>query len=478
MNDSVPPSAASAPFVPDAAAAATGMSGETVKKSRKTLWFSLAGAGVVVVGAAVTASLILIAPGTEAAGTNVGWQTGGIAASSIDHRLDTVRVTVSDGTESATFSARELGAEINATELASEIHNERPFWNVTKWFAEPLEANFTFNNEQTTQALEDKLAAAYLAPSDAEVVFETGSKKYTVVAGASGLGIDTQQVQEALQVLLNEGEPEGQITVETVEVLPAISDETATSFSETLNKQVAVAGFYVDDERTVEIAPEEFASWVTVVPEGENLAVEVDQAKIDAVTAGLAEQVDRESQNGSAVVDLAGNVLVETVPGQSKRVLKSTDGLGAQFAAAIQSGDAKVKLKVEETPYEVNKTTRSIEVNVTTQTLTLKENGRVVDSWLVSTGLAGADTQLGRHKVFAHVREQTMRGRNAATGVSYDIPNVQYAMYFNGDQAFHGVHWRDNWGERGSAGCVGMSNDRAKQLYEWSPDGIDILIHE
>lgn len=478
MNDSVDPVAPSTPIVTDAAAAVSGTPGEPAKKNRKALWFSLAGAGVVVVGAAVTASLILIAPGTEAAGTNVGWQTGGIAAASIDNRLDSVKVTVSDGSESATFSARELGAEINATELASEIHSERPFWNVTKWFAEPLEANFTFNNEQTTQALEEKLAAAYLAPSDAEVVFETSAKKYKVVAGASGLGIDTQEVQEALQVLLNEGEPEGQITVETVEVLPAISDETATAFSETLNKQVAVAGFYVDEERTVEITPEEFASWVTILPEGESLTVKVDQAKIDAATTKLAEQVNREAKTGSAVVDLAGNVLVETVPGQSKRVLKSTDGLSEQFVAAIQSGDAKVKLQVEETPYEVNKTTRSIEVNVTTQKLTLKENGRVVDSWLVSTGLAGADTELGRHKVFAHVREQTMRGRNAATGVSYDIPNVQYAMYFNGDQAFHGVHWRDNWGERGSAGCVGMSNERAKQLYEWSPDGIDILVHE
>jgi hypothetical protein len=42
-------------------------------------------------------------------------------------------------------------------------------------------------------------------------------------------------------------------------------------------------------------------------------------------------------------------------------------------------------------------------------------------------------------------------------------------MYFNGDEAFHGVYWHNNFGTPQSHGCVGMPNYRAKQIYDWSP---------
>ena len=50
-------------------------------------------------------------------------------------------------------------------------------------------------------------------------------------------------------------------------------------------------------------------------------------------------------------------------------------------------------------------------------------------------------------------------------------------MYFNGDQAFHGVYWHSNWGRRMSHGCVGMPEWRAQQIYNWSPNGVDVWIH-
>ena len=38
----------------------------------------------------------------------------------------------------------------------------------------------------------------------------------------------------------------------------------------------------------------------------------------------------------------------------------------------------------------------------------------------------------------------------------FETPNVQWITYFNGDQAFHGVYWHNNFGNRMSHGCVGM----------------------
>jgi lipoprotein-anchoring transpeptidase ErfK/SrfK len=69
-----------------------------------------------------------------------------------------------------------------------------------------------------------------------------------------------------------------------------------------------------------------------------------------------------------------------------------------------------------------------------------------------------------------------MKGFNL-DGTPYTTENVQWVMYFNGGQAFHGVYWHTNWGNRMSHGCVGMPISRAKQIYDWSASGTDVWIH-
>ena len=61
---------------------------------------------------------------------------------------------------------------------------------------------------------------------------------------------------------------------------------------------------------------------------------------------------------------------------------------------------------------------------------------------------------------------------------NYEVPNIEWIMYFNGSQAFHGVYWHSNWGNRMSAGCVGMPEWRAEQIYGWAPEGTDVWIHD
>jgi lipoprotein-anchoring transpeptidase ErfK/SrfK len=50
-------------------------------------------------------------------------------------------------------------------------------------------------------------------------------------------------------------------------------------------------------------------------------------------------------------------------------------------------------------------------------------------------------------------------------------------MYFNGDEALHGVYWHSNWGTPMSHGCVGMPIDGAQWLYNWSPEGVNVHVH-
>ena len=50
-------------------------------------------------------------------------------------------------------------------------------------------------------------------------------------------------------------------------------------------------------------------------------------------------------------------------------------------------------------------------------------------------------------------------------------------MYFNGDQAFHGVYWHNNFGHRMSHGCVGMPNGGRSRSTTGRPVGTDVWIH-
>ena len=60
---------------------------------------------------------------------------------------------------------------------------------------------------------------------------------------------------------------------------------------------------------------------------------------------------------------------------------------------------------------------------------------------------------------------------------NYEVPNVPWIMYYYGGEALHGVYWHNDFGNPRSHGCVGMPNYRAKEIYDWLPNGGDVWIH-
>ncbi|MCD6289444.1 MAG: LysM peptidoglycan-binding domain-containing protein [Anaerolineae bacterium] len=112
-----------------------------------------------------------------------------------------------------------------------------------------------------------------------------------------------------------------------------------------------------------------------------------------------------------------------------------------------------------------------IDVNVRTQTLTAYEGNRAVLTTKVSTGLPRTPTVLGRFRIYAKFRAQTM------SGPGYYLPNVPYVMYFYGGYSIHGTYWHHNFGHPMSHGCVNMRTSEARWLYGWAPVGTLVVIH-
>jgi len=119
---------------------------------------------------------------------------------------------------------------------------------------------------------------------------------------------------------------------------------------------------------------------------------------------------------------------------------------------------------------------RRIEISIAKQQLYMIENEHMIKTITVGTGVKGADTPPGQYEVLYKLPKTRMQGVNPS-GARYDLPDVPWVMPFLGDYAIHGVYWRSNFGTVASNGCVGMTVEESKMLYDWADVGTPIRIY-
>jgi lipoprotein-anchoring transpeptidase ErfK/SrfK len=431
----------------------------------------------IVAAAVVAVSLVLIAPGASVASVPVGGMTAGAAADAISAKLASTPVTLSgpDG-RTVTMTGAELGASVDARALAQDTYADHPLWNVTGWFPSSRKADVKVDRAAVASKLHTVFPSLYVAPVDAKVSFDGASGSYAVTPAIDGTSVNVDAVQTAIQNAFAAGATGKAVTVSTTPVAAATTTAYAQEVAGKLNKMLDSVGFYVGDERTVPVDRATAASWLTLTekPDGA-IGVSADASKIQAVVNTLPAAVNRAPADGAVVTNSSGTVLRTIAAGHSGRTLGETTGVADAFAKQLTNLDGAYKLKVSEVRAKMATAQRLLEVNLTTQTLYLKENGRVVDSWLISSGRT-YPTKTGHYRINSHITSMTMKGPNP-DGTTYSQPDVPWVMYFNGDQGFHGVYWHHNFGHPMSHGCVGMPISRAKQLYDWTPAGVDVWVH-
>ncbi|PKO23787.1 MAG: hypothetical protein CVU38_02265 [Chloroflexi bacterium HGW-Chloroflexi-1] len=114
---------------------------------------------------------------------------------------------------------------------------------------------------------------------------------------------------------------------------------------------------------------------------------------------------------------------------------------------------------------------RWIDVNLSQQRLTAVEGQAPVFTALISGGLPGTPTVVGRFSIQTKLAAQTM------SGPGYWLPNVPYVMYFYAGYAIHGTYWHNNFGHPMSHGCINMSTPDAAWLYGWASIGTPVVTH-
>lgn len=447
------------------------------KKKHTAVWISAA-AAVAVVGL-VASSLVLIAPGTSVAGVPIGWMTPGAAAEAIDQRLAETTVVIAGEDGEVEVTGAELGATVDAQALAEAAFAEHPMWNPTAWFAPPVEAAVELDPVAATEALRAAMPDVYTDPIDAEVAFDPASASYVTTPATLGTGIDVATVQSALQEAFEAGETSIEIDPVIADVPAGIPTEVADATVAQLNGMLDTVGFYVGEERTVPVDRAVAASWLTVTPGDGEFEITADAAAIQPVVDTLAPAVNRAPENARAITDSAGKVLREESAGQTGRELGDTSDVASDFATQLADGNAAFALPVTEVPVTTVSIARRIEVDLGAQRTYLFENGNVVESYAISSGLASSPTPTGNFRVFAHVSMQDMglACSDPTRTDSYCTEDVPWVTYFAPDIAFHGAYWHNNFGNPMSHGCVNMPINVAKFVYDWAPAGTEVWVH-
>jgi lipoprotein-anchoring transpeptidase ErfK/SrfK len=125
---------------------------------------------------------------------------------------------------------------------------------------------------------------------------------------------------------------------------------------------------------------------------------------------------------------------------------------------------------------EETKKTKEIRVFIEEQVLVALENDEEIYSFDIVTGRDGKETTAGKYKVF--------RKHEKYTSKTYGS-EMPYTMFFTEDgKAIHGTQMATLRSylhsylsdSVGSQGCVGLTDDNAKALFDWAQVGTPVIV--
>lgn len=114
-------------------------------------------------------------------------------------------------------------------------------------------------------------------------------------------------------------------------------------------------------------------------------------------------------------------------------------------------------LAVQFTPVVSNAANLVAKINLSSQTMTVTQNGVVKYRWKVSTARKGYVTPTGSYSAKWASRNHRSR--------KYDNAPMPYAIFFNGGYAVHATFDLKRLGRPASHGCVRLHPDNAAQFF-------------
>jgi lipoprotein-anchoring transpeptidase ErfK/SrfK len=112
-----------------------------------------------------------------------------------------------------------------------------------------------------------------------------------------------------------------------------------------------------------------------------------------------------------------------------------------------------------------------VRVDLSEQRMYAYEQGYLVNSFLISSGVPGMGTPPGEYHILRKIYSKLY------SGPGFYLPNTLYNLEFRPHYYLHGAYWHNNFGHPMSHGCVNISYTNAEWLYGWMNVG-DLAVIE
>ncbi len=123
-------------------------------------------------------------------------------------------------------------------------------------------------------------------------------------------------------------------------------------------------------------------------------------------------------------------------------------------------------------PRGVGPNERWIDVDLSSQRTYAYQGNDLKNTFVVSTGTWRYPTVKGTYKIYVKYKAADM------SGPGYYLPKVPYVMYFYRGYGLHGTYWHNNFGNPMSHGCINLTKNDAKWLFNFAKVGTVVNIHK
>jgi lipoprotein-anchoring transpeptidase ErfK/SrfK len=484
----------------------------------------------------------VILSGVSALGQELGGRTRSEAAQILNSEWQSRKIILDAREQSWTLSPEQLGVVLDPDRMAEDAYGQgrgEPSFNALLPTGRRILASsglFTIDAEPTTITaswrFDRNLAAETVRTLAGQIDIPVKNAGVSVIDGQvqttpaqPGRALDIGALMTTLEshpweaALARPQDPLLRLTLPIVDQAPAITDASGIvhEVSPLLANPITVELFDpIRDERSAwTVPPAEMGRWVAV---SEVLDEASGQKKLawsvneDLVREYVVSQNggfgDERYVNSGAAAPLLAEafrqqqevVRLNVSHGEREHVVKSgetlssiaydygfpypylmlanpnTDMLMVGDRIKIPSADVLVPLPVVEN--------KRILVSIPKQTVQAFEDGQIKWEWKASTGLDSLPTSPGVFQIQTH--EEMAYAANWDLympwfmGIYHPVPGQEFMNGFHGfpSKNQRQLLWTKDLGRRVTYGCVLLSSDNAKALYDWAQEGVIVEIRK
>ena len=430
-------------------------------------------------------------PNVELAGVSVNGKTESQIATIAAQRERLLKFIFGFDGKTVEAPAAKVGLTIDLNKTISDAYNARRTGSVWQaaalWKTVNIPLVTSFNTAAFTSYINSVFPGSAVAPQNAQLVYDSNSQQFDVKPEAGG-----SQVNTALfNLLLPTATLDPRVTpftLTSLPVQPTVHASALTTLQNQLNKQLQLPlQFLYNGSVIYTVTPQNIASWVdfTTHPNG-TVTASYDESKIvQFLTTQVGPQIASPPQPENVINETDTGQQVVVQQGQDGMELQDMPQLAASISKALNAGQGfsqNVSIQTAQyqtVTYNTSLNDRWILVNLANQTANLYVGNTQVASYIIASGVppefATAD---GTFHVWYKDLSQTMTGGSIADGDYYNLPDVTWVSYFDGQEALHTAYWLSpsQFGRPESHGCINMTAADAKIVYYFAPLGTKVVV--